>query len=243
MHDRRPHPFLAARPRRQPRALAVDGADLARPRAGATPARCSTPAASTAIVVVQAAETLAETLFTLGLAERHPVDRRRGRLGRPALAVARRGTGGACADRRLKGVRPVRDDNRSIAWMLDARLEPCWPPSRERGPRPRLPGAEPGRGAARHALRRAPSRAARSSSTIAASPTSPAAASSPGPTTSPRWRQSPNVACKLSGLLNCAARAPAPRCSGPMPPHVLDRFGPDRVLWASDWPPLELAAD
>jgi L-fuconolactonase len=74
------------------------------------------------VVVVQAAETLAENLYTLGLAAREPriagvvgwVD-----LASPSLveeAAALRSTG------RLLGFRPVRDDNRSVAWLLDARL-------------------------------------------------------------------------------------------------------------------------
>ena len=25
--------------------------------------------------------------------------------------------------------------------------------------------------------------------------------------------------------------------------HALSAFGPDRVMWASDWPPLDLASD
>ena len=73
------------------------------------------------IVVVQAAETLAENLYTLGLATRTAwiagvvgwVD-----LASPSLVeelAALSATGG------LVGVRPVRDDNRSIGWLLDQR--------------------------------------------------------------------------------------------------------------------------
>jgi L-fuconolactonase len=44
----------------------------------------------------------------------------------------------------------------------------------------------------------------------------------------------PNVACKLSGLLNCARpEADAADVGGYMK-HVLAAFGPGRVMWASD---------
>ena len=49
--------------------------------------------------------------------------------------------------------------------------------------------------------------------------------------------------CKLSGLLTEGA----PGCSGPdLKPyvnHVLTAFGPDRVMWGSDWPVLTLNGD
>src|SRR4051812_20335850 len=74
------------------------------------------------VVVVQGAEALAETLYTLGLAAREP--RIAGVVGwldlaSPSLVeevAALRSTG------RLLGFRPVRDDNRSVAWLLDGRL-------------------------------------------------------------------------------------------------------------------------
>src|SRR6266540_4159958 len=51
-----------------------------------------------------------------------------------------------------------------------------------------------------------------------------------------------NVSCKLSGLITEA------RWDGwtfedirPYAEHVLEVFGPDRVLWGSDWPVCELA--
>lgn len=53
----------------------------------------------------------------------------------------------------------------------------------------------------------------------------------------------PNVHCKLSGLLTEAGpdwQSPAVQ---PWIGHVLDCFGPRRILWGSDWPVLGLAAD
>ena len=75
------------------------------------------------VVVVQAAETLAETLFTVGLARKHAwiagvvawIELASPSVEEEVAALA--------AIPAVKGVRPVRDDNRSIAWMLDSRLE------------------------------------------------------------------------------------------------------------------------
>jgi L-fuconolactonase len=56
------------------------------------------------------------------------------------------------------------------------------------------------------------------------------------------------VHCKLSGLLTeCTG---APRAGGdaglaalqPVVDELLQCFGPDRLIWGSDWPVLELAA-
>jgi L-fuconolactonase len=53
----------------------------------------------------------------------------------------------------------------------------------------------------------------------------------------------PNVTCKLSGLMNCAAPGAGLDEIRPYAEHVIAAFGPDRVMWASDWPPLDLASD
>ena len=47
-----------------------------------------------------------------------------------------------------------------------------------------------------------------------------------GPPTSTRLAALPNVACKLSGLLNCAAPGAGPPTLEPYADHVLDRFWP-----------------
>lgn len=49
----------------------------------------------------------------------------------------------------------------------------------------------------------------------------------------------PQVACKLSGLLT---ETPGPDDAALTARKVLDLFGPDRVIWGSDWPVLLLAA-
>jgi L-fuconolactonase len=52
-----------------------------------------------------------------------------------------------------------------------------------------------------------------------------------------------NVYCKLSGLLNEAAADWKPDDLKPFASVLLDAFGPDRVIWGSDWPVLNLASD
>ncbi|MGI1661572.1 amidohydrolase family protein [Palleronia sp. KMU-117] len=52
----------------------------------------------------------------------------------------------------------------------------------------------------------------------------------------------PNVTCKLSGLpAYCAPGAATYEAIEPYVAHVLDRFGPARMLWGSDWPVVNLA--
>jgi L-fuconolactonase len=57
-----------------------------------------------------------------------------------------------------------------------------------------------------------------------------------------RVAEHPNVVCKLSGLVTEAP--PGARASdlAPAVEHVLAAFGPDRVLFGSDWPVCTLAA-
>jgi L-fuconolactonase len=53
----------------------------------------------------------------------------------------------------------------------------------------------------------------------------------------------PHVVCKLSGLLNCARPGGDPADVEVYLNRVLKAFGPSRVMWAGDWPPLDLASD
>ena len=51
----------------------------------------------------------------------------------------------------------------------------------------------------------------------------------------------PNVSCKLSGLLTeCGSEAP--EAIEPYVEAILALFGPERVMWGSDWPVLELVS-
>jgi len=49
------------------------------------------------------------------------------------------------------------------------------------------------------------------------------------------------VFCKLSGLATEAASGWTLETLRPYVEHVLSAFGPDRVMWGSDWPVLEMA--
>jgi L-fuconolactonase len=53
----------------------------------------------------------------------------------------------------------------------------------------------------------------------------------------------PNVHCKLSGLVTEAGGDWDVDRLRPYVGHLLDCFGPGRLIWGSDWPVLDLAAD
>ena len=54
----------------------------------------------------------------------------------------------------------------------------------------------------------------------------------------------PNVACKLSGLLTEAnLQDSKPKNCASYILHIMDVFGPDRVMYGSDWPVLTLVAE
>jgi len=53
----------------------------------------------------------------------------------------------------------------------------------------------------------------------------------------------PNVACKLSGLVTEAAQGWTVQDLQPCVADLLAWFGPRQLLWGSDWPVLNLAAD
>ena len=48
--------------------------------------------------------------------------------------------------------------------------------------------------------------------------------------------------CKLSGLVTEAGADWTPADVAPFAAHLLDHFGPGRLVWGSDWPVLTLAA-
>nr|WP_295106120.1 amidohydrolase family protein [uncultured Caulobacter sp.] len=53
----------------------------------------------------------------------------------------------------------------------------------------------------------------------------------------------PGVHCKLSGLLTEAGDRPTAQAVEPYARHLIEVFGPDRLMWGSDWPVLNLAGD
>ncbi|MEI9905591.1 MAG: amidohydrolase family protein [Asticcacaulis sp.] len=61
------------------------------------------------------------------------------------------------------------------------------------------------------------------------------------------WREAilsiatlPNVACKLSGLITEAAAGTALDALTPYVDHLYAAFGPERLMWGSDWPVVNL---
>lgn len=53
----------------------------------------------------------------------------------------------------------------------------------------------------------------------------------------------PQVYCKLSGLLTEARPDQPPEAITPYVDHLITLFGPDRLMWGSDWPVVNLATD
>jgi L-fucono-1,5-lactonase len=194
------------------------------------------------VVVVQAAETLAETLFTVGLARKNFwiagvvawIE-----LASPSVEEEVAALASSLA---VKGVRPVRDDNRTIAWMLDSRLErgfqtlqvnsfsldilvQNW---REIPLATILAKRWPGLAIVLDHCGK---------------PDIANGNFAPWAHHIDELASLPNVVCKLSGLLNCAGPGADTADVGAYMKHVLSAFGSDRVMWASDWPPLDLASD
>ncbi len=58
-----------------------------------------------------------------------------------------------------------------------------------------------------------------------------------------RLARETTAVCKLSGLLTEAGPHPRRGAAKRWSEHLLGSFGPQRVLWGSDWPVLELAAN
>jgi L-fuconolactonase len=52
----------------------------------------------------------------------------------------------------------------------------------------------------------------------------------------------PNLTCKLSGLVTEAGPAWTPESLEPYADHLLERFGPERLMFGSDWPVCTIAA-
>ena len=142
----------------------------------------------------------------------------------------------------VKGVRPIRDDNRSIAYLLDARLERGWRALVENG----LSLDILAQNWREIPLATALAREWPDLTIIldhCGKPDIAGGAFAPWAASIDALAALPNVSCKLSGLMNCAAPGAGTADVRRYAEHVLDAFGPERVMWASDWPPLDLAAD
>lgn len=192
----------------------------------------------TGTVLVQAAPTLDETQFLLGLADRSPMIR--GVVGWIDLTGDVAAQLSRIAHPALRGIRPMLQDIDDTRWILQdgvidslrhvagaglrldalitprhlpvveelARRVPSLPIVIDHCAKPVFDGTDPG----------------------------------------PDWRRGidalaahPQVSCKLSGLANEFGPGWSADTLRPVFDHVLRAFGPERLMWGSDWPVLELA--
>ena len=193
------------------------------------------------VIAVQAAPSVAETRFLLDLARGS--DSIRGVVGWVDLADA--GAADAvrdlAADPLLRGLRPMLQDIADTDWLVNVA-------------RPEALAAMAGAGLVFDALvteRHLPmlARFADANPDLAIV-IDHAAKPQPGPREG--WRagmralaRDPRIYCKLSGLLTELSpeerRDPLPALQATLA-DLLDWFGPDRLIWGSDWPVVTLAA-
>jgi L-fuconolactonase len=194
------------------------------------------------VVVVQAAETLAETMFTLGLVRKFSwiagvvgwIDPSSPSVEEEAAALAATGV--------VKGVRTVRDDNRSMAWMLDARLDRGWKALEDNDLSldilvqnwreiPLVRVLAEGLPKLRIVLNHC------------GKPDIAGGRFDEWAKFIEELAATPNVVCKLSGLINCTMPGSDFNEVARYANFALTAFGSSRVMWASDWPPLDLASN
>ncbi len=192
-------------------------------------------------VLVQAAPTEAETSFLLGEAARH--DAVRGVIGwldLQARDAPERMAQLAAMHPKLKGLRPMLQDIDDPDWILQPALAPALDAMAAQGlvfdalvkpvHLPRMLAL-----CARHpTLQVVIDHGAKPD--IAHAQWQPWAAGLA------RIAQETQAVCKLSGLLTEAGPRPARGAAQRWAQHLLASFGPQRLLWGSDWPVLELAA-
>ncbi len=193
-----------------------------------------------ATVLVQAAPTVAETLYILSLADRHPFVE--GVVGWTDFAAkdAPEAIPRLARHPKLKGLRPMIQDIADVDWMLRPELEPAFRAlvandlvfdalvlPRHLDNLLRLAERHPGlRIVVDHCAKPAISSGdfagwAEDIGRIAAETT---------------------AVCKLSGLVTEAGAGWSVERLRPYVDHVLSALGPERVLWGSDWPVCTLAA-
>lgn len=193
----------------------------------------------TATVAVQAAPTAAETDFLLAAAERHPWIR--GVVGWTDLATADAAQQIARLAQRagLVGLRPMLQDLPDRSWILDEAVRPGL-------------GAMARHGLVFDALVRedqlavvAQLAARQPDLTIILDHAGKPSFSAPALRA---WEKdvralaaAPNTHVKLSGLLTEAPPGADAAVLRPVLSVLLDTFGPERIVWGSDWPVVNLA--
>lgn len=192
-------------------------------------------------VLVQAAPTEAETEFLLGEAARHgAVHGVVGWLDLQARDAPQRIAQLTATQPKLKGLRPMLQDIDDPDWILHPSLAPALEAIAEAGlvfdalVKPRhlsrllaLCARHPG-------LRVVIDHGAKPD--IARGQWQPWAEDLA------RMARETAAMCKLSGLLTEAGPQPVRGAAKRWAQHLLECFGPQRVMWGSDWPVLELAA-
>lgn len=193
-------------------------------------------------ILVQSQESADDTLWLLDLAGAEPLIA--GVVGWADLAApgAKSIIAALAARSKLVGLRPM-VQNRAADWYDDPALEPAWQAIVAHGLRldalVRVPHlASLGRLARRRPeLRIVVDHAAKPSIGDAEG----FAAWYPEIA---RLAERPNVSCKLSGLLTeCPPDRRRPEILAPYAAALVDLFGPERLMWGSDWPVLNLAGD
>lgn len=193
-------------------------------------------------ILVQSQESSEDTRWLLDVAEVEPLIG--GVVGWADLAApdAQSVVGALAAGPKLVGLRPMVQD-RAAGWYDDPALEPAWQAMLRHGLRldalVRVPHlASLGRLARRYPeLQIVVDHAAK-----------PRIGKAEGfgawyPEIA-RVAEFPNVSCKLSGLLTeCLPDRRRPEIIAPYVAALVDLFGPQRLMWGSDWPVLDLAGD
>lgn len=190
-----------------------------------------------AAIAVQASETLGENLFMAGLAERHPWII--GVVGwvEPSSPSIIEELAGLRSLAGIVGVRPVRGDNVSIRWMIDPALQSGWAAIAASGLTIDLLAQDWRELDVVLAMAEAfPD--ARFVLDHCGKPDVAGGFFDDWAVHIAAIARRENTFCKFSGL---ASGAPAERIE-PFAHHVIDCFGPGRLIWASDWPPLDLAS-
>jgi L-fuconolactonase len=196
----------------------------------------------TATVLVQAADTEAETAFMLEVA-RQSSGLVRGVVGWTDLAAphAAMRVAELAGDPLIKGLRPMLQDIEDTTWILLPAVQPALAAMARHGLRfdallkPRhLPII--GELARRHPeLRIVIDHAAK--------PDIANGAFQPWASHMARLARETSWCCKLSGLVTEARADWTAEDLRPYVDHLLGVFGPDRLMWGSDWPVVTLASN
>lgn len=192
-------------------------------------------------ILVQAAPTIAETEFLLQIADETPSVL--GVVGWVdfAAATAAEDIARLAAHPKLVGLRPMIQDISDDDWMLGADLTAAFEAMIEHNlvfdalVLPRHLGR------LRELLARHPS--LRTVIDHGAKPEIAAGAFDAWAADMMSLSEHSGVYCKLSGLVTEAGEGWTVESLTPYIAHLLDCFGPDHLIWGSDWPVLKLASD